>query len=295
MSEFRRVGVIGGGLMGSGIVQVAALGGFVTVCREVGNAQCERAHASVRRWLEKGVEKGKVTAEARDAALGRMSFVTDLAAAAGTELVIEAIVEDLAEKQALWRALDPLAPATTVFASNTSSLSIAAQASTTTRGDRFIGMHFFSPVPMMPLVEIVRTVTTGDDAYRLSHEFVRRVGKVAIDTRDTPGFVVNRLLVPYMLDAIRALEQGTGSVRDIDVGMTLGAGHPMGPLALCDFVGLDTLLRVAESMYGEYREPRFAPPPLLKRIVVSGMFGRKNGIGFYRYGGDEPEPGTFMG
>jgi 3-hydroxybutyryl-CoA dehydrogenase len=224
-----------------------------------------------------------------------MSFVTDLAAAAGTELVIEAIVEDLAEKQALWRALDPLAPATTVFASNTSSLSIAAQASTTTRGDRFIGMHFFSPVPMMPLVEIVRTVTTGDDAYRLSHEFVRRVGKVAIDTRDTPGFVVNRLLVPYMLDAIRALEQGTGSVRDIDVGMTLGAGHPMGPLALCDFVGLDTLLRVAESMYGEYREPRFAPPPLLKRIVVSGMFGRKNGIGFYRYGGDEPEPGTFMG
>ncbi len=295
MSEIRRVGVIGGGLMGSGIVQVAALGGYSTVCREIGNAQCERAHAAVRRSLEKGVEKGKLTAEARDAALGRVSFVTDLGAPAGADLVIEAIVEDLAQKKALWNALDALAAPKTVFASNTSSLSIAAQAAATTRRDRFVGMHFFSPVPAMPLVEVVRTVTTSDETHRAAHEFVRRIGKVAVDTRDTPGFVVNRLLVPYMLDAIRAFEQGIGSVRDIDVGMTLGAGHPMGPLALCDFVGLDTLQRVATSMYGEYCETRFAPPPLLNRMVVSGLLGRKNGVGFYRYGGDEPVPNTFTG
>ena len=281
--------------MGSGIVHVSALGGFSTVCREVGNAQCERAHAAVRRSLDKGAEKGKLTAEARDAALGRVSFVTDLGAAAGVDLVIEAIVEDLIEKKAVWSTLDILAPAKTLFASNTSSLSIAAQAAATTRGDRFVGMHFFSPVPAMPLVELVRTVTTSDETYRAAHEFVRRIVKVAIDTRDTPGFVVNRLLVPYMLDAIRAFEQGTGSVRDIDVGMTLGAGHPLGPLALCDLVGLDTLQRVAESMYGELCEPRFAAPPLLKRMVVSGLLGRKNGLGFYRYGGEEPVPNTFTG
>jgi len=295
MSEIRRVGVIGGGLMGSGIVHVSALAGYSTVCREVGNAQCERAHAAVRRSLDRGVEKGKLTADARDAALGRVSFVTDLGAPAGADLIVEAIVEDLNEKQALWRSLDALAPAPTIFASNTSSLSIAAQAAATKRRERFVGLHFFSPVPAMPLVEVVRTVTTNDETYNTAHEFVRRIGKIAIDTRDTPGFVVNRLLVPYMLDAIRAVEQGIGSVQDIDVGMTLGAGHPIGPLALCDFVGLDTLQRVAESMYGEYREPRFAPPPLLKRMVISGLLGRKNGVGFYRYGDDEPVPNTFMG
>jgi 3-hydroxybutyryl-CoA dehydrogenase len=280
--------------MGSGIVQVAALGGYSTVCREVGNAECERAHAAIRRSLDKGVEKGKHTVEARDAALGRVSFVTDLGSPAAADLVIEAIVEDLAEKKALWSALDGLSPSTTIFASNTSSLSIAAQAAATARPDRFIGMHFFSPVPAMALVEVVRTVTTSDETYLAAREFVRRIGKVAIDTRDSSGFVVNRLLVPYMLDSIRAFEQGTGSVRDIDVGMTLGAGHPVGPLALCDFVGLDTLQRVAESMYTEYREPRFAPPPLLRRMVVSGLLGRKNGVGFYRYGGKEPEPNTSL-
>lgn len=295
MSEIRRVGVIGGGLMGSGIVQMAALGGYPTVCREIGNAQCERAHTAVRRSLDKGVEKGKLTPEVRDAALGKVSFVTDLGAPAGADLVIEAIVEDLTQKKALWSTLNSLSPTSTIFASNTSSLSIAAQAAATTRGDRFIGMHFFSPVPAMPLVEVVRTLTTSDETHRTAHGFVRRIGKVAIDTRDTPGFVVNRLLVPYMLDAIRAFEQGIGSVRDIDVGMTLGAGHPMGPLALCDMVGLDTLQRVAESMYGEYRETRFAPPPLLNRMVVSGLLGRKNGVGFYRYGGEEPEPNSFIG
>ena len=295
MSDTRRVGVIGGGLMGSGIVQVSALGGYSTVCREIGNAQCERAHAAVRRSLEKGVEKGKLTAEARDAALGRVSFVTDLGSLAASDFLIEAIVEDLAEKKALWVALDRMVTPAAIFASNTSSLSITAQGASTTRRDRFIGMHFFSPVPSMQLVEIVRTVTTSDETYRAVHAFVRRIGKVAIDTRDTPGFVVNRLLVPFMLDAIRAFEQGIGSVRDVDVGMTLGAGHPLGPLALCDFVGLDTLQRVAESMYAEYCEARFAPPPLLRRMVVSGLLGRKNGVGFYRYGGEEPEPNTSLG
>lgn len=281
--------------MGSGIVHVSIVGGYSTVCREVGNAQCERAHTAVKRSLSKAMEKGELTAEARDAALNRVSFVTDLGSAASADLIVEAIVEDLAEKKALWSAVDMLAPPATVFASNTSSLSIAAQAAATRRGDRFIGLHFFSPVPVMQLVEIVRTVTTSDSTHALAHEFVRRIGKIAIDTRDSSGFVVNRLLVPYLLDAIRAFEQGVGSVRDIDLGMTLGAGVPMGPLALCDFVGLDTLHRVAESMYSEYRDSRFAPPPLLRRMIVSGYLGRKSGNGFYRYGGNEPEPNALMG
>lgn len=293
--RIQTVGVVGGGLMGAGIVQVTALAGLPVVCREVSDALAIRTHQSVRRSLDKGVEKGKITSLARESALGMITCTTDLAMAAATDLVVEAIVEDLGEKTALWTSLDSLAPPATIFASNTSSLSIAAQAAATRRGDRFVGLHFFSPVPAMPLVEVVRTVSTSDDTHREVHDFVRRLGKMAIDARDTPGFVVNRLLVPYMLDAIRACQDGTGSVRDIDLGMTLGAGHPMGPLALCDYVGLDTLLRVAESMYREYCETRFAPPPLLRQMVVSGLLGRKNGTGFYRYGDGDPEPRTLRG
>jgi 3-hydroxybutyryl-CoA dehydrogenase len=295
MSEIRRVGVAGGGLMGAGIAQVAAQAGFPTVVREVSNALCQRAHAAVQRSLTKGIEKGKLTPGERDLTLGRLSFVTDVSALAGCDLVIEAVVEDLAVKNAFWRELDGTAAAGTIFASNTSSLSIAAMAVSTSRPDRFVGLHFFNPVPAMQLVEVVRTVTTSDATHGTARAFVVRLGKQPIDTRDTPGFVVNLLLVPYLLDAIRALERGVASVRDIDTGMSLGAGHPMGPLALCDYVGLDTLQRVAEVMYGEYREQRYAPPPLLRRMVISGMLGRKNGRGFYLYAGEMPVPSTILG
>jgi 3-hydroxybutyryl-CoA dehydrogenase len=206
------------------------------------------------------------------------------------DLIIEAVVEQLETKRAVWRALDALAPASTIFASNTSSLSIVEQATATGRSDRFVGLHFFNPVPAMPLVEVVRTVTTSATTMAAAVDFVRAVGKTPIEARDSPGFVVNLLLVPYMLDAVRALEQGVASTADIDTGMQLGAGHPMGPLALCDFVGLDTLVRVAEIMWGAYREPRYAPPPLLVRMVAAGMLGRKNGRGFYDHGGPVPVP-----
>jgi 3-hydroxybutyryl-CoA dehydrogenase len=281
--------------MGAGIAQVTAQAGFPTVVREVSNALCQRAHAAVQRSLAKGVEKGKLTPGERDLTLGRLSFVTDVAALGGCDLVIEAVVEDLAVKNAFWRELDATAAPGTIFASNTSSLSIAAMAVSTSRPDRFVGLHFFNPVPAMQLVEVVRTVTTSDATHGTARAFVVRLGKQPIDARDTPGFVVNLLLVPFLLDAIRALERGVASVRDIDTGMSLGAGHPMGPLALCDYVGLDTLQRVAEVMYGEYREQRYAPPPLLRRMVISGMMGRKNGRGFYLYAGETPVPNTILG
>jgi 3-hydroxybutyryl-CoA dehydrogenase len=295
MTGIHRVGVVGGGLMGAGIAQVAAQAGFATTCREVSNALCERAHANIARSMERGVEKGKMTAAEREGALSRLAFVTDLAALASCDIVIEAIVEDPAAKAALWRELDGLASPVTIFATNTSSLSVAAMAAATRRADRFIGMHFFNPVPAMRLVEIVRTVTTSDATHATVRDFAVRLGKEPIDARDTPGFVVNLLLVPFMLDAIRAFEGGVASVRDIDLGMTLGASHPMGPLALCDYVGLDTLQHVAESMYGEFRERRYAPPPLLTRMVVSGMLGKKNGRGFYVYGDAGPVPSVLTG
>lgn len=290
MTEIRTVGVVGGGLMGSGIAQVAAVAGLGTVLREVDDGAVARALGAVERSTAKAVERGKLTADARDAALARLTVTSSLDAIAGCDLVIEAIVEELEAKRAVWRALDALAPAATIFASNTSSLSIVEQAAATQRGDRFVGLHFFNPVPAMPLVEVVRTVTTGEAAMARVLAFVRTIGKVPILARDSPGFVVNLLLVPYMLDAIRALEHGVASIADIDTGMQLGAGHPMGPLALCDFVGLDTLARVAGIMWEAYREPRYAPPPLLVRMVAAGMLGRKNGRGFYDRTGPEPVP-----
>jgi 3-hydroxybutyryl-CoA dehydrogenase len=244
----------------------------------------------VERSLAKAIDKGKLAPDARDAALARLACTTTMESLAECDLVIEAVVEHLETKRAVWRALDALAPAATIFASNTSSLSIVEQATATGRSDRFVGLHFFNPVPAMPLVEVVRTVTTSATTMAAAIDFVRAVGKTPIVARDSPGFVVNLLLVPYMLDAVRALEQGVASTADIDTGMQLGAGHPMGPLALCDFVGLDTLVRVAEIMWGAYREPRYAPPPLLVRMVAAGMLGRKNGRGFYDHGGPAPVP-----
>lgn len=293
MTQIRSVGVVGGGLMGSGIAQVSAQGGYPTILRELDDALCDKARVSIERSLQKAIEKGKLTAELRDATLGRLTFVTQLEPLATCDMVIEAVVEHLDTKRALWRSLDALAAPHTMFASNTSSLSIVDQAAATNRGDRVVGLHFFNPVPVMRLVEVVRTVTTSDDTVRAAFDYVRAIGKEPIAARDSPGFVVNLLLVPYMLDAVRALERGVASVQDIDTGMLLGAGHPMGPLALCDYVGLDTLHKVAEIMWEAYRETRYAPPPLLSRLVAAGMLGKKNGRGFYDHSGTSPVPNAF--
>jgi 3-hydroxybutyryl-CoA dehydrogenase len=274
--------------MGSGIAQVSAAAGFETRLREVSPELAAQARVRIERSLAVGIEKKKLTPADRDATLGRVSFGTDLAPIATCDLIVEAVVEDLSAKTALWVALNPLAPANTIFATNTSSLTVTAMAVASGRPERVVGLHFFNPVPVMALVEVVRTIMTSDDTVRRATDFVHRLGKRPIAARDTSGFVVNRLLVPYMLDAIRAVEQDVASVADIDVGMRLGAGHPMGPLTLLDFVGLDTTLRIAEIMFTEYREARFAPPPLLRQMVAAGLYGRKSGRGFYDYSVDPP-------
>ena len=283
-----RVTVVGGGLMGSGIAQVCAQAGLATAVREVTPALADKARAAISRSLDKGVEKGKVTPAARDAALAKLTFTSDLAAAKDSDIVIEAIAEDLAIKERLFRELDAMCPERTIFASNTSSLVIAEMAAMTNRPDRFCGLHFFNPVPLMPLVEVVRAVRTSDATVDAALALARAVGKEPILAKDRSGFIVNFLLVPYMLDAVNALESGVASVEDIDKGMRLGCGHPMGPFTLLDFVGLDTTLKIAEIFFGEYREKRYAPPPLLKRMVTAGWFGRKSGVGFYDYSGPEP-------
>lgn len=290
MTDISRVGVLGCGLMGSGIAQAAAAAGFPTVVRDVEAGLLARGQAAIGKSLAKLVEKGKLDAAARDAALGRLTFTTDLADLAGCDLIVEAVTEDLELKSELWRALAASCPARTVFASNTSSLSIADMAAATGRPDRFIGLHFFNPVPLMPLVEVVRAVRTSPETVERATTFVRRLGKEPIAVRDHSGFLVNRLLVPYLLDAVRVLEQGLASATDIDRGMQLGCGHPMGPLALLDFVGLDTVVRIGDIMFDEYREPRFIAPPLLKRMVAAGLLGRKSGRGFYDYAFDPPSP-----
>lgn len=274
--------------MGSGIAQVAAAAGLETRLREISPDLATQARARIERSLAIGVEKKKVTPADRDATLARVSFGTDLAAVVSCDLVIEAVVEDLTVKTALWVDLNARAPSHTIFATNTSSLTVTAMAVASGRPDRMVGLHFFNPVPLMPLVEVVRTIMTSEDTIRRATDFVHRLHKQPIAARDTSGFVVNRLLVPYMLDAIRAVEQDVASVADIDTGMRLGAGHPMGPLTLLDFVGLDTVLRIAEIMFAEYRETRFAPPPLLRQMVTAGFFGRKSGRGFYDYSVDPP-------
>jgi 3-hydroxybutyryl-CoA dehydrogenase len=276
--------------MGSGIAQVAAQAGLPTTVREVSDALCQRARNGVEKSLAKGIEKGKVTPEARDAALANLTFTTDLNALRDCDIVIEAVVEDIEVKNGLWRELDGLCPARTIFASNTSSLTIAAMAAATTRPDRMVGLHFFNPVPLMRLVEVVRTVTTSRETFETAFAFARKVGKEPIATKDNSGFVVNLLLIPYLLDAIRALEHGVATIDDIDKGMQLGTSHPMGPFTLLDFVGLDTTHKIAEIMFAEYRERRYAPPPLLKRMVLAGMYGRKSGKGFYDYSVDPPRP-----
>jgi len=288
MTEIRRVGVLGCGLMGSGIAQVAATAGRETIVRDVSQQIWDRARGGIEKSLAKFVEKGKLAAADRDAALKRLTFTTATTDLKGCDIVVEAITEDLELKNALWKELDALSPQHTIFASNTSSLTIAAMAAATKRADRFVGLHFFNPVPLMQLVEVVRAVTTSEETFRRAFAFARSLGKEAVAAKDNSGFIVNLLLVPYLLDAIRAVEHGVGSVPDIDKAMQLGCGYPMGPLTLLDFVGLDTTYRIAEIMFTEYREQKYAPPPLLKRMVTAGLMGRKSGKGFYDYSADPP-------
>ncbi len=290
MTNIKTVGVLGAGLMGSGIAQVCAQSGFTTKAREVSDALCQRGKASIEKSFARAIEKskGKVTATDRDAAMSRLSFTTNLRDLADCDIVIEAVVEDIEVKNAMWKELDGLCPAHTIFASNTSSLTIAAMAAATTRPGQMVGLHFFNPVPVMKLVEVVRTVTTSDATFDTAYAFARQLGKEPIAAKDNSGFVVNLLLVPYLVDAINQLEHGVASVEDIDKGMMLGTGYPMGPFTLLDFVGLDTTYKIAEIMFDEYREKRYAPPPLLKRMVLAGMYGRKSGKGFYDYTVDPP-------
>ena len=282
--KIRQVGVLGAGLMGSGIAEVAARAGYKTQVREVSDELAGKGMQRIESSLAKAVEKGKLKPEERESACGRLSATTDLSSLASCDLIIEAIVENLEVKKQTYRELDRVCKPETIFCSNTSSLTITEMSAVTGRPDRFAGLHFFNPVPVMRLVEVVRTIATSPETEQTVLEFARSLGKEPIRAHDNSGFVVNRLLVPYLLDAVRALEEGVGSREDIDRGMELGCGHPMGPLKLLDFVGLDTTYSIAEIMFKEYREKRFAPPPLLKRMVLAGRLGRKSGRGFYEYG-----------
>jgi len=288
MKKIGKVAVLGGGLMGSGIAQVSAAAGFPTTVREVSDALGLKARQSIEKYLAKGIERGKVTESERDKTLGNLRFVTDLKELAEADLFIEAVVEDLAVKNDLWSQLNQIAHPDAIFASNTSSLTIIAMAAASGRPDRMLGMHFFNPVPLMKLVEVIRTITTSKETEERALDFVRCLDKEPIRAKDSSGFVVNLLLIPYMVDAIRALESNVASIEDIDKGMQLGAGHPMGPFTLLDFVGLDTVYKISEIMFEEYRDSRYAPPPLLKRMVLAGMLGRKSGKGFYDYSTTPP-------
>jgi 3-hydroxybutyryl-CoA dehydrogenase len=288
----KKVGVLGCGLMGSGIAQTAATAGFETIVREVSQELLQKGFAAIEKSLERFAQKGTITVEQPKATRDRLFGTTAFDDLADCDIIIEAIIENLEEKQNTYRQLDALCKPETIFASNTSSLSITQMmaATSSARQQRFIGMHFFNPVPIMKLVEVVRTILTAPDVYEQAVEFGAQLGKVPVRASDKTGFIVNRLLVPYMLDSIRALEEGVGSIVDIDNAMKLGCGYPMGPLTLGDFVGLDTTYYIAEIMYKEFREKRFAPPPLLKRMVMAGLYGRKSGRGFYDYTKDPKNP-----
>ena len=290
--DIKKVGVLGCGLMGSGIAQTAASAGFDVIVREVSDELCERGFAGIEKSLSKFAEKGSISADQQREIRGRLRGTTKFEELADCDIIIEAIIENLDTKRETYAALDALCKPETIFASNTSSLSITEMMTSTSaeRQKRFIGLHFFNPVPLMKLVEVVRTVLTDEAVYEQAVEFGRALGKVAVRAGDRSGFIVNRLLVPYMLDAIRALEEGVGSIVDIDNAMKLGCGYPMGPFTLGDFVGLDTTYYIAEIMFNEFREKRFAPPPLLKRMVLAGLYGRKSGRGFYDYTADPKNP-----
>ena len=290
--EIKKVGVLGCGLMGSGIAQVAATAGFETIVKEVSEEFINKGFAGIEKSLSRFAEKGTITADQQREIRGRLSGTTKFDDLADCDIIIEAIIENLEEKRNTYRQLDALCKPETIFASNTSSLSITEMmtATSSARQTRFVGLHFFNPVPLMKLVEVVRTILTDESVYEQAVDFGKKLGKVPVRASDKTGFIVNRLLVPYMLDSIRALEEGVASIIDIDNAMKLGCGYPMGPLTLGDFVGLDTTYYIAEIMFNEFREKRFAPPPLLKRMVLAGLYGRKSGRGFYDYTKDPKNP-----
>ena len=288
MVKIKRVGVLGCGLMGSGIAQVAAQAGYETVVREVEQKFLDKGMAGIDKSLGKFVEKGKLSAADKDACVGRLKGTTKLEDLADCDIVIEAIIENAELKKETYATLDKIVKKEALFASNTSSLTITELSMATARPKQFVGLHFFNPVPMMKLVEVVRTILTTDETFNTAFEFAKSLGKEAVSCRDNSGFIVNRLLVPYILDAIRAYEEGVGSVEDIDKAMMLGCGYPMGPFTLLDFVGLDTTYFITHVMFEEYREKRFASPALLRKMVLAGRFGRKSGAGFYDYSGATP-------
>lgn len=291
--QIKKVGVVGCGLMGSGIAQVAATAGYETIVCEVNDELLQKGLARIEESLSKFVEKGKMTAEQKQQIQGRLHGTTAYEPFADCDIVIEAIIENLQEKVRTYTRLDKLCRPDTIFASNTSSLSITEMMAATqpSRQPRFVGLHFFNPVPLMKLVEVIRTIMTDEAVFQTVTEFARSLDKVPVQTSDRTGFIVNRLLVPYLLDAVRALEEGVASITDLDNAMKLGCGYPMGPLTLLDFVGIDTTYYIANIMFDEFREKRFAPPPLMKRMVMAGLYGRKTGKGFYDYSDPKnPQP-----
>ena len=287
--EIKKVGVAGLGLMGHGIAQVAAQAGYDVVAREVDDDRLQKGIGKIEKQLGRAVEKGKLEQSAADEIRGRIQGTTGFDGFEDCDLVIEAITENLEQKLELWRELDGLVKDDAIFATNTSSLAVIDQAAVTKRPNKFIGLHFFNPAQVMPLLEVVQTVTTDEDSLKAGFQFGESLKKTLVHAKDKTGFIVNRLLVPYMLDAVRAFEEGVGTIEQIDIAMKAGANHPMGPLTLLDFVGLDTTKAIAEVMFDEYRERRFAPPPTLRKMVAAGYYGRKSGRGFYDYSGDQPQ------
>ena len=283
--SIKKVGLVGCGQMGAGIVEISARAGYTVVAREVNQELADKGLARIGKSLDRAVSKGKLGEDERDAILGRITTTTSLDDLADCDLIIEAVVEQKELKMEIFRELDGICKPDAIFCTNTSSLVVTELAMATNRQDRFACLHFFNPVPVMKLVEVVRTILTSDETFDTIFEFAKSVGKTPVAAVDNSGFIVNRLLIPYLLDAIACYEHGLASREDIDTGMKFGCGHPMGPLELCDFIGLDTMYHVAEIMFEEYREPRFAPPGLLKRMVLAGRLGRKTGRGFYDYSG----------
>ena len=288
--QIEKVGVLGAGLMGHGIAQVAAQSGYQVVLREVDEATLAKGIGKIEKQLARAVEKQKSSQQEAEEVRGRIQGTVSYSDLADCDLVIEAITESLPRKLEMWREVDQIVKPEAVFATNTSSLAVIDQAAATGRPSQFVGLHYFNPAQVMKLVEVVRCLTTSDEAFEAALEFARSENKLAIPTKDKAGFIVNRLLVPYMLDAIRAYEEGVGSVEEIDEAMKAGAGHPMGPLTLADFVGLDTLGSICDVLFDEFRERRFARPPTLRKMLSAGWFGRKSGIGFYDYSGEAPQP-----
>ena len=288
MADISKVGVLGCGLMGHGITQVAAQAGYEVVVREIAQERLDAGLGKIERQLARAVEKGRMEEGDAEAARGRITPTLDYGDLAESDLVIEAVTEDRGLKLEMWAEVDTLVKPEAFFATNTSSLPVIDQAAATSRPEQFLGLHFFNPVQVMKLLEVIRGVTTSDEAFAVGVEFGAKLGKLTVETRDTAGFIVNRLLVPFLLDGIRAYEEGVGSIGQIDAAMKAGAGHPMGPLTLSDFIGLDTLGAIADVMFDEFRERRFAKPPLLRKMLAAGWYGQKSGMGFYDYSGDEP-------